>query len=658
MRRLAARGTLARRIALIIAANTLVLVAMVVTMLVVERRMRERLAAATQDYVEEQAIADRVSDAIVRQIVAAASFRDRPDSTVRESAFAASAGADLAIRSYLFRDLTVDQRLQLERIKELHQSLEVAAANAMEFHQHGATDSGARSGRMARDALALQGALDEFLRMRRDRLGALRDRQAYAFGIMSTTFLVLAIVLLVGMLLTARFLQHRIAEPLATFSDAAARLGAGNLDTRVATGTSDEFVALAESFNRMADRLADARAALERRNRELERTVGELRTTQAELVQTEKMGAIGRMMAGLAHELNNPLASVLGFAELLDERLRDEPASSELRTGFVEPLLAEAKRARELVRGLLRFSRRSSMTMEPVPLRETLDLVARLRAHEFQQAGLELRVEDVPETHVVAESQRLQQVFLNIVNNALDAMRDGDGRGRQLRVSGAIDDGRVDVVFDDDGGGIAEPERVFEPFYTTKPQGHGTGLGLSLVHRFMHEFGGGITAANRPDGGARFTLRFRRADPPAEPSTAEAETERTAAASAATAAPRVLVVDDEEMLLVIQRRTLKRLDAEVSVAKSADEARAILERQDVDVVITDVRMPGGSGIDLYRWIERERPELADRVMFVTGDPGSAGLDGLGVDLDGRLIYKPFVLQDYVDAVAAVLAARG
>jgi CheY-like chemotaxis protein/two-component sensor histidine kinase len=339
------------------------------------------------------------------------------------------------------------------------------------------------------------------------------------------------------------------------------------------------------------------------------------------------------------------------------------PAGPEIREEFLAPLLQEADRARHLVRTLLRTSHRPEADLAPVRLASILDVVRTLRAYAFQQAGLALEI-DVPDLWVVAEPQMLQSVLLNLVNNALDAMAARPG-GTLSVVGRLAGDDVVELVLEDDGPGIDEPDRVFEPFFTTKPAGQGTGLGLALVHQFVSAFGGTVTVGNRPQGGARITLRLPAADAPeieapvlaSAPGPGSADPSVHASGpsgEAKPARPRILVVEDEEFLRKLQSRILERLDAHIILATSAAEAREVLCRQSVDLIISDVRMPGESGVELFGWVRRERPELADRFLFVTGDASAHDLVALVEERPDRLLHKPFQVQEYLARVSAAL----
>ena len=656
------RASLGRQIALIVAANTLLLLAGLTLLFGVSERRRVRLEAATADFVEEGRIAGRINQAVLEQLIAVSAADGSVDPRIRENFLAAGEEVNEETRRYLQRDLTAAERLELERIREEHQRLEVAAARAFQIGGTPEQQNAARQG-VFQAAISLRTALADFLGLRQETLHELAEQQRALLAALRFGALGLALVLLAFTLAFAGFLNRRLTVPLRALARATGEVEAGQTVTRVVVRHDDELGHLADSFNRMASSVAEARRVLEQRNTELGEALQRLRDAQADLVQTEKLGALGRMIAGLAHELNNPLASVLGHSELLAARLADGdvPDEEELREEFVEPVVHDASRARDLVRSLLQFSRRSAPELDAVPLADAIGVVEGLRRFAFEHAGAELRVE-VPPVHVLAERQRLQQVFLNLVNNALEAMSTAEpAPGRALRIHATRDGGWVTILFDDDGPGVARPDRVFDPFYTTKDVGEGTGLGLTLVHGFIDEFGGDIRVENRAEGGARFAVRLREAEA-AAPAIVEAPValERRPATRAPARAdgPRVLVVEDEAPLRRLQEQILLRIGAEVHLASSGNEAKRMLEELQVDLVVSDVKMPDGNGIELWEWIRRERPELREKVLLVTGNLGDPAVIDIAEQEPERVVGKPFSREEYVERVEAALGRHG
>ena len=222
-----------------------------------------------------------------------------------------------------------------------------------------------------------------------------------------------------------------------------------------------------------------------------------------------------------------------------------------------------------------------------------------------------------------------------------------------LRISASREGEEVELVVEDDGPGFEDLDRAFEPFFTTKGVGEGTGLGLAIVHQSVRAFGGEVVAENRREGGARVVVRLPAADP-VEPREPERIAGDPSSASDPETAIRILVVDDEELLRSLQRRILERLPAEVILAEDAARAREILDAQGVDLVISDVKMPGESGLSLFRWVEREHPELAERFLFVTGDVSGESLVELAERHPERFVRKPFQVSTYVEKVRRIL----
>lgn len=490
-----------------------------------------------------------------------------------------------------------------------------------------------------------------------------RDRDAH-FRLLT----VLLAISIAGGLTLLLVTLRRLFGSIESLNEGAARFGSGDLEHRIPIHGEDELSEVAERFNWMAARFRETNAELRERHAELAETLERVQQGRPGQAQDQKMSALGAMLAGLAHELNNPLASVLGFGELVRDHLRDRPTAEhlEIQREVVEPLVSEALRARELVRNLLQFSRKSANKLEAVPIAEPLETVTRLRTYAYTQDGLELRADLEPGLTVRADAQGLQQVFLNLISNALDAMRGGRGTCLTIRAR-QLDREWVEVVAEDDGPGLPEPARVFEPFYTTKAEGEGTGLGLSIVHRLIRQFGGEITAENGPAGGAVFRIRLRAAHPatavesarPAAPTPLPAaaslpDSMQSAARDGADPS-RVLVVDDEQPIRSLQQRILEREGFEVLTASAGTEARDLLGREEVDLIISDVKMPGEmNGIALFEWVKSARPELVGRFLFVTGDIQEIARGSLRTAHPGRFLTKPFQVDEYLRHVRAAL----
>ena len=359
------------------------------------------------------------------------------------------------------------------------------------------------------------------------------------------------------------------------------------------------------------------------------------RRLQEQLIQSEKMSAIGQLIAGVAHDLNNPLASVVGFSDFLAEA--GVPASLE------EPLQVirqEAERAATIVKNLLSFARsqegeRARQSIQ-VLLDSTLVLLRnQLMAHKVEAT---LDVEPgLPEVEVNAN--QIKQVFVNLINNACQAIASDAPSGRIWITAKRVQD-VIAVSVTDSGPGIPEDVavRVFEPFFTTKPEGEGTGLGLSICQGILKEHGGRITLESRAGSGATFTVEL--------PIGILAVRAEPAPAPRGDSKPlHILVVDDEPHILHYMRATLESWGHSVEVASDGTYALERALAGPFDVIICDLRMPHLSGRDMYMKLVRQDPRVAERIIFATGDTVRGDtlqfLDGLG----RPYLHKPFTLAE-------------
>ena len=226
---------------------------------------------------------------------------------------------------------------------------------------------------------------------------------------------------------------------------------------------------------------------------------------QAKLMHTEKMAALGQLVSGVAHEVNNPLAAIVGFTDLLLENSEvPENAKEDLQV-----ILQEAQRTRVIVQNLLSFARQMPAQREPLQVNSILQQTLKLRAYDLSNHGVELIENyDAELPVIVGDPNQLQQAFLNILNNAYDAVHETRRQGK-IGIRSSHRDGSIEIVFRDNGSGISHPDRIFDPFFTTKEVGKGTGLGLSICYGIVRAHGGEISARNNSDGiGSTFTVRL------------------------------------------------------------------------------------------------------------------------------------------------------
>jgi len=383
--------------------------------------------------------------------------------------------------------------------------------------------------------------------------------------------------------------------------------------------------------------LLDARRLyleLGRQNRSLEETVRE-RTER--LLQSEKVATMGSLLAGVAHELNNPLAVVIGHSLLLRESARDADVAQR-----AEKIQVGAERCGRIVQNFLALARQRPPERGPVRINQVVEEAMELLAYELRADGVAVSrrlADDLPV--LCADAHQLHQVLVNLVANAHHAMRQSTAP-RRLEVTTRRDpsDAHVVIAIADSGPGIPAENRarIFEPFFTTKPPGEGTGLGLSLCRGIVQEHGGRITVESPPGGGATFVIAL----PVLAPS-ADADGGGPAEGLAPVEGRRILVVDDESALAAVLVETLERDGHRVEIARDGAEALRRLERHAYDLVVTDSRMPGLDGPDLYRELARRFPALCKRTIFVTGDVLAPDKDRFLRSTGAPFLSKPFDL---------------
>jgi signal transduction histidine kinase/CheY-like chemotaxis protein len=423
--------------------------------------------------------------------------------------------------------------------------------------------------------------------------------------------------------------------------------------------------------------------------RALLRAGQELVVTREQLVQKEKLAAVGQLVSGVAHELNNPLQGVLGYAELM---LAGRPSASD--TEELTAIRDNANRAAGIVRNLMTFAGRTETARGWQQINRVVRDAVAVREPHLQTGGIDLRLEVADRLPLVyVDHVRLEDVLVNLIQNAeaaIQARRSGTARAssvpRQSRGEIVIstrwkgEPDRILIEVADNGSGLREEDlpRVFDPFFTTREVGQGTGLGLSVCYGIVREHGGQITARNADVGGAVFAIEL--------PVMAESLATATAAAtppppkivdprpvvpspSFAMVAPleeeiervtrrrRALVVDDEESNAALVRRVLAGAGYDVESTTLSRRALVMIERTGYDAVICDVKMPELSGQELYGRVCQIRPEMARRFVFITGDIDGEDTREFLADSHCSYFMKPFNLERLTAAVDLLTGSR-
>jgi PAS domain S-box-containing protein len=341
----------------------------------------------------------------------------------------------------------------------------------------------------------------------------------------------------------------------------------------------------------------------------------DLRRTQEQLLQSEKMSAVGQLIAGVAHELNNPLTAILGYAQLLESESLNDRAQD-----YVAKMFKQAQRTHRVVQNLLSFARQRTPERSEIDLRKVLDETLGLRDYDLKinRIAVEKDLGSDPAL-VVADPHQLEQVFLNIINNAVDAVME-TGHAGKLRIKIVRDANFLGVQFADDGPGIKDPKRIFDPFYTTKNVGKGTGLGLSICYGIVKEHGGDITAVNGLNGGAVIEVRLPMAQ---SEGVIEAKPQADTPKREGALQGRILLVEEDESVLEFERDVLMGAGATVVTATKSEDVKTRLLSEPYDAVIMSGKMPGDwNAKEAQNWLAGNCSGIENHTLFTF----SNGLD--------------------------------
>jgi signal transduction histidine kinase len=391
--------------------------------------------------------------------------------------------------------------------------------------------------------------------------------------------------------------------------------------------------------------------ALMRDVSERKRLEDQARDLYHQLLQAEKLAALGQTISGVAHELNNPLATILTWSERLSQR---DDVDAQTKRGL-ETILSESERAAKIVRNLLTFARKRHTTRAMVDMNQVVRETLALRSYEQRLSNIsifEALAAGLP--LVFADPPQVQQVLLNLIINAEQAMLGTNGRGTLiLRTWHDAEADAVVLEVNDDGPGVPEDvqPRIFDPFFTTKEVGKGTGLGLTVAYAIVQEHGGRITLKSEPGKGASFYVAFPVGDGPIKPALPKGGVDRQTNVGAGSV---VLVVEDEAALGAAVAESLADAGFVVDRANDGEEALERVRSRVYDLIVCDLKMPRVDGMTFYRTLEEESPQQARRILFVTGDVAGTDAERFLDETGCRWLAKPFRLKDLLRTARDVL----
>ena len=395
------------------------------------------------------------------------------------------------------------------------------------------------------------------------------------------------------------------------------------------------------------------------------RDITDQQRLQQQVIQSERLAAMGQMIAGVAHELNNPLTAILGVTELMRDQSQDETARRQLDLAH-----RQARRAAHIVESLLVFSRPSTPRNTLLHLNDLLQRTLQLHEHSLRINNVTVDFVARPDLPtVLGDSNQLTQVFLNLIVNAEQAIREIRPQG-SLRIRLGVVGDRLLITFQDDGVGIPRDAlpRIFDPFFTTKRPGRGTGLGLSICMAIVREHQGDISAQPLPDGGSVFTVSLPVCtQPPVLAETRSGPAVRPAASPMQDGTPlsgkRILVVDDEESIRQLVSVSLRSRDIVVDCAASSEECLELAGANSYDAILCDLNLESASGLPVsgFELHDRIMENLASRsaarpnFIFMTGDLVDAAISEQACHQGNRFLQKPFRISDLLSLLAELPA---
>jgi PAS domain S-box-containing protein len=382
------------------------------------------------------------------------------------------------------------------------------------------------------------------------------------------------------------------------------------------------------------------------------RDITDRKKSEQQALVNAKLASVGELVAGVAHEINNPLTGIIGYAQLLMERQNVPQNVKE----DLQKIYEESQRTVRIVQNLLRFARQYKPEKNLVDINELVGRTLELEAYKMRTSNVGLSTKlaaDMP--LILADYNQLQQVILNIITNARQAMAETKRKGTITVTTKTVED-YVRISMADNGPGIS-PEnmtRIFDPFFTTKPAGSGSGLGLSVCHGIIIEHGGNIYAESTPGKGTTFIIELPIATGEQAVIKVEKPAKKRSRRPRRKMTGNILIVEDEPAIRAVLIRNLSTEGYQVQSVSDGKTALDKLAKNAYDLILTDLKMPGMTGRELYETIKKKYPNLVERIVFITGDVMTGDTTKFLTSTGRPYLVKPFYSKDVTDMIEKVL----
>ena len=468
-------------------------------------------------------------------------------------------------------------------------------------------------------------------------------------------FLFTLIIILLGVTATT-ILTRYFTRPIFNLLEVTRKVARGDFSGEITVTSSDEIGTLTRSFNSMIGSLKKYRDRVEEYSRTLEdkvklqttdlrRSLKELRSSQESLIRSEKFAAVGELLTGITHEINNKLAPILGYTELLQLHSMEEESKDMLKV-----IEKSALSAKSIIDSLLTFARPKKLKKNYQDINQLLKQTIDLLSYKLNASGVKLIIDldpDLPCT--MADGNQISQVFLNIINNAQQAMEESSWK--ELRIISWREGENEIFKFTDTGPGVTDEvrKRIFDPFFSTKRPGKGSGLGMSVSYQIINNHGGEIRVENKEDWGASFTIRL-----PIEAGEIETQSPRPEIPRSQKEFGKILAVDDERDMVSFISSALSN-KFQIEIATDGNTALDKLRNNTYNCILMDLRMAPPDGKAIYNWLRENQPREEKKIIFMTGDTFEPNTREFIRRTGNLLLLKPFQIRELRERISEQLS---